>query len=138
MALASAVRGAIISATVLAAGPGLSRSAAQELSNDIGYVETVSGRVVAMAHGAPVLADVSDVISDQTRFDLLGNSELNLCYYRIGRFITVKGPARIIISKDGITVLAGSPVEISKQTCTVVQASKSQGGIAARGVPSKK
>ena len=50
MTFASAVRAAIIFTTVLSAGPGLSPSAAQELSNDVKYVETV-----AMAHGTPVL-----------------------------------------------------------------------------------
>jgi hypothetical protein len=139
MTFSSVVRDAIVLATVLGASPSLSPSAAQELSTDVGFVEAVSGRVVAMSHGTPVLVGVLDVINDQTRFDLLGNSELNLCHYRIGRFIVLKGPARIIVSKDGITVQAGSPVEISHQTCTVVQASKSQqGGIAARGPTSKK
>jgi hypothetical protein len=138
MTFSSAVRAAIIFATVLRAGPGLSPSAAQELSTDVGFVEAVSGRVVAMAHGTPVLVDVSDVISDQTRFDLLGNSELNLCHYRIGRFITLRGPARIIVSKDGITVQAGHPVDVSQETCTVVQESKFQGGIVARGVSIRK
>jgi hypothetical protein len=128
----------IIFATLFGAGSGLSPSEAQELSTDVGFVKAVSGRVVAMTHGTPVLVDVSDVISDRTRFDLLANSELNLCHYRIGRFITLRGPARIIVSKDGITVQAGHPVDVSQETCTVVQESKFQGGIVARGVSIRK
>jgi two-component system, OmpR family, response regulator len=58
--------------------------------------------------------------------------------YRIGRFITLRGPARIIVSKDGITVQAGHPVDVSQETCTVVQESKFQGGIVARGVSIRK
>jgi hypothetical protein len=138
MTPASAIRAVIIFATLLGAGSGLSPSAAQELSTDVGFVEAVSGRVVAMTRGTPVLVDVSDVISDRTRFDLLANSELNLCHYRIGRFITLRGPARIIVSKDGITVQAGHPVDVSQETCTVVQESKFQGGIVARGVSIRK
>jgi hypothetical protein len=138
MTPASAIRAVVIFATLLGAGSGLSPSAAQELSTDVGFVEAVSGRVVAMTRGTPVLVDVSDVISDRTRFDLLANSELNLCHYRIGRFITLRGPARIIVSKDGITVQAGHPVDVSQETCTVVQESKFQGGIVARGVSIRK
>jgi hypothetical protein len=93
----------------------------------------VSGRVVAFARGAPVLVDVLDVFSGRTRFDLMTNSELRLCHYRIGRFLTMKGPARITISSDGIIVEAGKAVEISQDTCVVAKASKIQGGIVTRG-----
>jgi hypothetical protein len=101
MTPASAIRAVIIFATLLGAGSGLSPSAAQELSTDVGFVEAVSGRVVAMTHGTPVLVDVSDVISDRTRFDLLANSELNLCHYRIGRFITLRGLRGSSFQKTG-------------------------------------
>jgi hypothetical protein len=136
MAPASAIRAVLIFATV-GAGPGLSPSAAQE-STDVGFIEAVRGRVVAMAHGTPVLADVSDLVSDRTRFDLLANSELSLCHYRLGRFVTLRGPARIIVAEDGITVQAGNPVDVSQETCTVIQESKFQGGIVARGLSIRK
>ena len=138
MTFSSVVRGAIVLATVLGASPSLSPSAAQQLSTDVGFVEAVSGRVVTMSHGRPVLVSVLDAVTDQRRFDLLGNSELYLCHYGIGRFVAVKGPARIMVSKDGITVHVGNPFEISQQTCTVVQASKFQGGMVARGSTSNK
>jgi hypothetical protein len=78
-----------------------------------------------------------DAISDRTRFDLLTNSELRLCHYRIGRFVTMRGPARITISADGFTVTTGKPVEVSQDTCTVAQTSKFQGGLLTRGAVSK-
>jgi hypothetical protein len=103
----------------------------------IGYIEAVSGRVVALARGNPVLVDALDAISDRTRFDLLTNSELRLCHYRIGRFVMMRGPARITISANGFTVTAGKPVEVSQDTCTVAQTSKFQGGLLTRGAVSK-
>ena len=48
------------------------------------------------------------------------------------------GPARITVSADGITVQAGNPVDVSHETCAVIQASKFQGGLVARGVAFKK
>ena len=57
------------------------RSAAQEAAADVGYVEDVSGRVVAFAQGKPTLLDALDVISDRTRLDLQANSELRICHY---------------------------------------------------------
>jgi hypothetical protein len=61
------IRAAVIFATVLGAGSGLSPSAAQESATDVGFVEAMSGRVVAFVRGSPVLVDVLDVISERTR-----------------------------------------------------------------------
>jgi hypothetical protein len=52
---------------------------AQEASRDVAFVETVTGRVVAFASGAPTLLGPLDVITDRTRVDVLANSELRLC-----------------------------------------------------------
>lgn len=138
MIAAGVIRTLVVVSTVLGAGFGLSPSAAQDSATDVGFVEAVSGRVVAFARGTPVLVDVLDVVSDRTRFDLLTNSELRLCHYRMRRFLTMRGPARVTVSVDGITVEAGPAVDISQDTCAAVHASKFQGGIAARGVPFKK
>jgi hypothetical protein len=124
-------------ASLLGACAGISRSRAQESAPDIGYVEEVSGRVVALARGNPVLVGVLDVISDRTRFDLLSDSELRLCHYRIGRFLTMRGPGRVTISADGIIVNIGKPVEVSQDTCTVAQVSKFQGGLLTRGAATR-
>jgi hypothetical protein len=101
MTFSSAVRDAIVLATVLGASPSLSPSAAQEVSTDVGFVEAVSGRVVTMSHGRPVLVSVLGAINDQTRFDLLDNSELNLCHYSIGRFVAVKDLPESWFQKTG-------------------------------------
>src|SRR5262245_8786958 len=131
-------RAAVVFATVLGAFSGLSPLAAQEAATDAAYVEAVRGRVIAFARGTPILVDTLDIISDRTRFDLLANSELRLCHYGVRRFLTMRGPARVTVAADGITVEAGKPVEVSQETCAVVQTSKFQGGFVARGVNFKK
>jgi hypothetical protein len=119
-------------------GSCLTPLAAQEASRDVAFVETVTGRVVAFASGAPTLLGPSEVITNRTRVDVLPNSELRLCHYQTSRFLTVKGPARIIVSVDGINVEAGKAVELSRETCGLVEASAHQGGLVARGVSYKK
>ena len=112
--------------------------AAQEASRDVAFVETVTGRVVAFASGTPTLLGPLDVITDRTRVDVLANSELRLCQYRTSRFLTVKGPARIIVSVDGVNVEAGNAVDVPRETCGLVEASAHQGGLVARGISYKK
>jgi hypothetical protein len=138
MISASVIRALLVFSTVLGAGTGLSPSAAQESTTEVGFIEAVSGRVVALASGTPVLVDVLDVVRDRTRFDLLTNSELRLCHYRMRRFLTMSGPARVTVSADGITVEAGPAVDISEESCAAAQTSKFQGGIVARGAPLKR
>ena len=106
--------------------------AAQEAPGDVAFVETVTGRAVALVSGRPTLLGPLDVITNQTRVDVLANSELRLCHYQTSRFLTVKGPARIIVAGDGVSVEAGKAV-VSSETCGVVEASAHPGGIVARG-----
>src|SRR4051794_37087496 len=47
-------------------------------------------------------------------------------------FLTVQGPARIIVSVDGVSVEAGKAL-VSSETCGVVEASAHPGGLVARG-----
>jgi hypothetical protein len=117
-------------------GSCLNPLAAQEASRDVAFVETVTGRVVAFASGAPTLLSPSEVITNRTRVDVL--AKLRLCHYQTSRFLTVKGPARMIVSVDGINVEAGKSVELSRETCGLVEASAHQGGLVARGVSYKK
>lgn len=138
MIAASVIRTLLVFSTVLGAGSGLSPSAAQEAATEVGFVETVSGRVVVLARGAPVRVDVLDAVREQTRFDLRSDSELRVCHYRLRRFLTMRGPARVTVAAEGVTVEAGPAVDISQETCAAAQASKFQGGIVARGVPSKR
>jgi hypothetical protein len=116
----------------------LNPSAAQEASSDVAFVETVTGQAVALVFGRPTLLGPSEVITNRTRVDVLANSKLRLCHYQTARFLTVKGPARIIVSVDGINVEAGKAVELSRETCGLVEASAHQGGLVARGVSYKK
>jgi hypothetical protein len=106
--------------------------AAQEASSDVAFVENVTGQAVAFVSGRPTLLGPLDVITNQTRVDVLANSELRLCQYLTARFLTVKGPARIIVSVDGINVEAGKAV-VSSETCGLAEASAHQGGLVVRG-----
>ena len=134
---ARSIRAAIALCTIgLGAGAGISPSAAQ--ATDVAYVEAVSGRVVAFAHGSPALVDALDVISDQTRLDLLANSELHLCHYRMQRIVMLKGPARVIISADGMKAEAGKAIEASEERCTPPVMSRVNGGLLTRGARFKK
>jgi hypothetical protein len=124
---------AVVFAIVGGAGFGGSPAAAQMSPADVGYVEAVSGRVVAFAREAPALVDVLDVVGDRTQFDLLPNSELRLCHYGTRRFLTMRGPARVTVSADKITVEPAKAVVASEDACGVVQVSKFQGGLLSRG-----
>jgi hypothetical protein len=138
MTPANVIRTTVVLATVLAAGLGAAPSMAQQVPSDVAYVEAVSGRVVATGRENPVLVEALEVISERTRFDLLPNSELHLCHYYMQRFLTVKGPARVTVSADGITVEAGKAAVVSQDTCGFALASTSNGGFLARGGSLKK
>ena len=75
---------------------------------DVAFVEAATGRVVALASGAPALLGPLDIITDRTRVDLLAGSELRICHYLTARFLTVKGPARIMVSANGIKSKPGN------------------------------
>ena len=126
---------AVLASMIL--GSCLNPLAAQEASSDVAFVETVTGQAVALVSGRPTLLGSLDVITNRTRVDVLANSELRLCHYQTSRFLTVKGPARIIVSVDGINVEAGKAV-VSRDACGSVGASAHQGGLVARGVSYKK
>ena len=122
---------AVLASMIL--GSCLNPLAAQEASSDVAFVETVTGQAVALVSGRPTLLGSLDVITNRTRVDVLANSELRLCHYQTSWFLTVKGPARIIVSVDGVKVEAGKAVEVSSDTCGLVEASAHQGGLVARG-----
>ncbi len=87
-------------------------------------------------HAVPwALLGPLDVITDRTRVDLLASSELRICHYLTTRFLTVKGPARIVVSADGVSVEAGKAVYVARETCSLPQATSAQAGIVARGIP---
>jgi hypothetical protein len=113
-------------------GAGPTRSAAQEAAADVGYVEDVSGRVVAFALGKPTLLDALDVISDQTRLDLQANSELRICHYPTRQLLALKGPLRASITRDGVTAENSKSV-VAAGSCVAPVLSTFQGGLVSRG-----
>jgi hypothetical protein len=115
-------------------GPGLGVSAAQEAATDVAYVETVRGRAIAFARGTPVLLSALDVIGEQTRIDLLADSELCVCHHRTQQFLTLKGPGRVTISAQGVSNEAGKSVDRFAGPCAAPTISKLSGGIVTRGV----
>jgi hypothetical protein len=138
MISANVTRFAVLISTIALAGVlGFSPSAGQEAPADVAHVAAVSGRVVALVHGTPSLLDTADVLSDRTRLDVLGNSELQVCHHRLQRFVTMNGPARVTISAGGITVESGKAVIISQERCALPQASNFQGGAVTRGASVK-
>ena len=123
-------KSAVLASMIL--GSCLNPLAAQEASSDVAFVETLTGQAVAFISGRPALLGPLDVITNRTRVDVVANSELRLCHYQTARFLTVKGPARIIVSVDGVSVEAGKAV-VSSETCGLVEASVHVGGLVARG-----
>jgi hypothetical protein len=144
MRLQSVVRGAsgaraqarveLVAAVLLltAACMGAPPAAAQD-DGDVAYVEGISGRVVALAEGKPTLLDALDVISDRTRLDLQANSELRICHYPTRQLLTLKGPLRASISRDGVTAENSKIAVASAGTCAAPVVSTFQGGVVSRG-----
>ena len=128
---------AVLSAVGLGAAAGISQSAAQEVAGDAAHVEAVSGRAVAFSRGRPVLLDALDIIIDRTRIDLQSHSELRICHYGTQQLVILKGPTRASISADGVTAENGNAINASAGICATPVASKFQGGLVSRGVPSR-
>jgi hypothetical protein len=130
---AKLVRTAIVLAAMSwGATAGISQSAAQE--TEVAYVASVSGRVVALSRGTPVMLHELDPVSDRTRLDLQAHSELHICHYGTQRLLTLRGPSRASVSADGITVETGKTLDLSKGPCAAPVVSNHQGGLVARGI----
>src|SRR6266851_4082755 len=100
-------------AAALLMGAGLgggSALAGLDAATDVAHVEHLTGRVVAFAQGRPILLDVLDTINDRTQLDLLANSELHICHYQTHQLLTLKGPLRVSVSRDSVTVENGKAV----------------------------
>jgi hypothetical protein len=109
------------------AGPTLSPT-------EVAYVSEVRGRVVAFGQGRPLLLDALDVVADQTRLNLLANSELQICHSRLRQIFVLRGPLTAVISQDGVTVGNGKMPVTSTGTCAVPTASTSHGGLVLRAI----
>jgi hypothetical protein len=123
--------------SAMGAGSVPAHAATQEIAADVGHVEDVSGRVVAFSQGKPTLLDTLDIISDRTRLDLQANSELRLCHYPTSKLVTLKGPLRASISREGVTVENSKTVVAPTGSCVAPVVSTFQGGIVSRGTGMK-
>ena len=123
-----------ISATVLLSAIGLPLGIGQASGAEVALVESVSGRVIAFAAGKPTLLDVLDVVSEKTQLDLQANSELRICHYKMGQFLTLRGPLRASISLEGVTVENRKTVLTAAGSCAAPAPSNYSGVIVIRGV----
>jgi hypothetical protein len=89
---------ALFSSAILGGSP----AAAQ--ATEVALVEEVSGRVIAFSQGKPALLETLDTINDRTQLDLPANSEVRVCHYQAGKIVSLKGPLRATVSRDGVTV----------------------------------
>jgi hypothetical protein len=124
----------LMPAIALGLGSSPASAAAEDAANDVAYVAEVSGRVVASSQGKPTLLDALDIISDRTRLDLQANSELRICHYRSQQLLSLKGPLKASISRDGVTIEGSKAVAASAGPCAAPIVSSFQGGIVSRGL----
>jgi hypothetical protein len=98
-------------------------------------VEEVSGRVIAFSQGKPALLGTLDTINDRTQLDLPANSEVRVCHYQAGKIVSLKGPLRATVSRDGVTVEnSGKAALATVGPCATPRVSTVQGGIVTRGI----
>jgi hypothetical protein len=124
--------GMLLLALSVALGSG-SASAAQE-ALEVAFVENVSGRVVALAAAKPTLLDALDVVTDGTRLDLQPNSELRICHYQMHQYLTLRGPMRASVSRDGVVAESKKSAVTADGSCAAPSDSSFQGGIVMRGL----
>jgi hypothetical protein len=126
-----------ISATILssaiAVALGVGPLYAAQDANEVAIVENVSGHVVAFLAGKPALLEALDVVSDGTRLDLQTNSELRICHYQTRQFLTLRGPLRASISREGVAVVSGK-MAVAGESCAAPVSSTFSGGTVFRGV----
>jgi hypothetical protein len=108
--------------------------AAQAGAAETAYVESITGRAIAMVQGKPVLLDLLDTITDRTQVDLLANSELRICHYQKQRIVTLAGPLRVSVTSAGVTAENGKQIAAAGETCLKPVVSSFQGGFVARTV----
>lgn len=125
---------ATVLSLILGLSGGIFQSAAQAADNDVGYVESVRGRVILAVQEAPKPLDLLDVIADQARLDLPANSELRICHFRTGKLLTLRGPLRASVSTSGVTAENGRAINATSETCAAPVISTFQGGFVTRSV----
>ena len=120
--------------SVIAAALGVGPLYAAQDANEVAIVENVSGHVIAFLAGKPTLLEALDVVSDGTRLDLQANSELRICHYQTRQFLTLTGPLRASISREGVAVVNGKTTTIAGESCAAPVSSTFSGGIVFRGL----
>ena len=105
---------------------------AQQAVADVAYVEDVTGHVVALSQGKPILLNALDTISDRTRLDLQANSELRICHFPTRQFLTLKGPLKASVSQDGVTADNSKAKATATGPCVAPVVSTVQGGLVSR------
>ena len=120
--------------SALGAALGIGPTYAAQEATEVAFVENVSGRVVAFAAGKPALLEALDVVSEGARLDLQAHSELRICHYQMHQFLTLRGPLRASISRDGVVIENSKTVVTVAGSCTAPVDSAFQGGIVTRGV----
>ena len=126
------ITNAIVLSLALGLGSGIFHSAAYAGDDDVAYVESVRGRVVATAGAAPTPLDILDIIGDPTRLDLSANSELRICHYRMGKILALRGPLRASVSVSGVTAENGKALTATSEPCATPVISTFQGGFVTR------
>jgi hypothetical protein len=121
--------------SVIAGAGGSPASAEQE--TPVAFVEDVTGRVVAFSQGKPSLLGTLDTIDHRTQLDLPPSGELRVCHYHMGKVVTLKGPLRATVSRDGVTLANGKSVATAGP-CAAPPPSTVQGGIVTRGVSDRR
>jgi len=131
--LMTCVATALLMGVSLGSGSAL---AGLDAATEVAHVEYLTGRVVAFAQGRPNLLDVLDTINDRTQLDLLANSELHICHYQTHQLLTLKGPARVSVSREGVTVENGKATITVAGSCATPVVSTFHGGFVARNAKS--
>src|SRR5215475_2177853 len=120
--------------SVIAAALGVGPLYAAQDANEVAIVENVSGHVIAFLAGKPALLEALDVVSDGARLDLQANSELRICHYQTRQFLTLRGPLRASISREGVAVVNGKTATLAGESCAAPVSSTFSGGVVLRGV----
>jgi hypothetical protein len=85
-----------------------------------------------------MLLDALDVVADQTRIDLLANSELRICHSQTHQVFTLKGLLTAMVAHGGLTAENGKKALASTGSCAAPTGSIHSGGFVARGAPAKR
>ena len=62
------------------------------------------------------------------------NNDVRVCNYQAGKIVSLKGPLRVTVSRDGVTAGSGGQTALAAAAPCAPVASAAQGGIGTRGV----